>query len=70
MRKVLLVTVILLTLFSSIFSQSFSDIVSNGTPEEVQKAIQVGANITERDSTGQTPLMRAASNNQKERSIN
>ena len=64
MYKILLVIVILLILFSSIFSQSFFDIVSNGTPEEVQKAIDAGANVNDRTSDGTTTLMYAAYFNQ------
>jgi len=49
----------------SLFGQSFFDLVKTGTPEQVQAAIDAGANAKEPDSeTGLTPLMYAAAVNE------
>ena len=60
MRNISLTILTLVIFFSSVFSQDFSDIISSGTPEEVEKAIKAGANVNERTPKGTTPLMAAA----------
>ncbi|HOV24074.1 MAG TPA: hypothetical protein PL107_07390, partial [Candidatus Marinimicrobia bacterium] len=64
MRKILPTILTSLILFSSISSQTLFDIVTSGTPEELEKTIKAGANVNEKDSLGRTPLMIASKSNQ------
>jgi ankyrin repeat protein len=45
-------------------SRDFFDLVSKGTPSQVQAAIQAGADLGQRDKDGATPLMIACRYNQ------
>ncbi|HPC36727.1 MAG TPA: trypsin-like peptidase domain-containing protein [Candidatus Marinimicrobia bacterium] len=69
MRKILLLSIILLLIPIKIFTQDIFDIFSKGTPEEVNKAIKAGVNVNERDSSGFTPLMIAARYNENPKVI-
>jgi ankyrin repeat protein len=69
MRKITCVlTLVLLTVFTLIFinpvmAEDLFELVIDGSPEEVQKAIDEGANINARDKDRVTPLMKAAGKN-------
>ena len=58
------VLLVLLLCVTSLFGQSFFDLLKKGTPEQVQAAINAGVKVDEVDKYGRTPLMFAAENNE------
>ena len=68
MRRRIVVTVALAFLFAlaSTYAQTtdFFALMKTGTPQEIQAAIDKGANIKAQDSLGRTPLMQAVRYNQ------
>ena len=65
MKKRIVVVVVLAALMAaSAFAQEFFQLVTAGTPRDVQAAINNGADVNARDAAGMnTPLMDAAENN-------
>ena len=63
MKKRILVAVglaVLLAASAYAQSQDFFALVQTGTPQQIQSAIDKGANVKALDSVGRTPLMVAA----------
>ncbi|MDD5606837.1 MAG: hypothetical protein PHN37_03195, partial [Candidatus Pacebacteria bacterium] len=64
MKKTLLVVSLIISfiLASSVLAigeGDFFDLIKTGTPDEVKKAIDAGADVNARNKYGQTPLMLA-----------
>lgn len=66
MKKRILIAIVLAMFFvTSMHAQTkdFFELVKTGTPQDVQAAIEKGANLNGRSSTGSTPLIIAAAYN-------
>ena len=67
MKKQIVIAVVLgVLLAASTYAQTtgFFELVKTGTPQQLQAAIDQGADVNARNSSGVTPLMAAAGNNQ------
>src|SRR5271157_2509494 len=65
-RRIVAAVVFVVLRAASAYAQTtdFFVLVQTGTPQQIQAAIDKGANIKAQDSSGRTPLMVAAQNNQ------